>query len=182
MDTRLPCGFHSGNVKKPKQCLCLNKSPYGLSIAPRLWFNHVLKAFASQGFKQSQNDPYFLYKSTIMVVIYVEDVGIVYSDPKDLDTLLKKLTKKGLAFTKEGTFTDFLGIKFVKDPVENTVTLTQNGLIQKIIEATGMANCNSNWAPAIQQTVGINPDGKPMQEEWSYPSIVGMLLYLFTNT
>jgi Reverse transcriptase (RNA-dependent DNA polymerase) len=86
----LPRGFHSGNANTPKRCLRRNKSLYGLSIAPRLWFDHVLKAFTSQGFKQSQNDPCFLYKSTIMVVLYVDDVGIAYSDPKDLDTLLKK--------------------------------------------------------------------------------------------
>ena len=45
-----------------------------------------------------------------------------------------------------------------------------------------MEDCNLNWTPAIQQTLGIDPDGEPMQEDWSYPSIVGMLLYLSTNT
>ena len=117
-----------------------------------------------------------------MVVLYVDDVGIAYADQKDLDTLLDNLAKKGLEFTKEGTFTDFLGIKFVKDDVQNTVILTQKGLIQKIIEATGMQDCNPNWTPAIQQTLAIDPDDEPMVEDWSYPSIVGMLLYLSTNT
>jgi Reverse transcriptase (RNA-dependent DNA polymerase) len=179
----LPRGFQSSHDTTPrKRCLQLIKSLYGLSVAPRLWFEHVLEAFTSQGFKQSQNDPCFLYKSTIMVVLYVDDVGIAYADQKDLDTLLDNLAKKGLEFTKEGTFTDFLGIKFVKDDVQNTITLTQKGLIQKIIEATGMQDCNPNWTPAIQQTLAIDPDGEPMVEDWSYPSIVGMLLYLSTNT
>lgn len=178
----LPRGFQSETVQGSKRCLKLIKSLYGLSVAPRLWFAHVLEAFTSQGFKQSQNDPCFLYKSTIMVVLYVDDVGIAYANQSDLDHLLTNLTKKGLEFTKEGTFTDFLGIKFVKDVVNNTVTLTQRGLIQKIIEATGMSDCNPNWTPAIQQTLGIDPDGEAMNEEWSYPSIVGMLLYLSTNT
>ena len=117
-----------------------------------------------------------------MVVLYVDDVGIAYSNPNDLETFLTNLSKRGLEFTKEGTFTDFLGIKFVKDASKNTVTLTQKGLIQKIIDATGMNDCNPNWTPAIQQTLGIDPEGKPMVEDWSYPSIVGMLLYLSTNT
>jgi hypothetical protein len=30
--------------------------------------------------------------------------------------------------------------------------------------------------------LGSDPEGEPMQEAWSYPSIVGMLLYLCTNT
>ena len=179
----LPRGFQSSGADSySKRSLRLVKSLYGLSVAPRLWFHHVLAAFTSQGFKQSQNDPCFLYKSTIMVVLYVDDVGIAYANSKDLETLLDNLTKKGLEFTREGTFTDFLGIKFVKDEVRNVVTLTQKGLIQKIIDATGMSDCNPNWTPAIQQTLGIDPDGEPMDETWSYPSVVGMLLYLSTNT
>ena len=127
-------------------------------------------------------DPCFLFKETIMVVLYVDDVGIAYAHESDLNKLLEGLEKRGLEFTKEGTFTDFLGIKFVKDATNNTVTLTQKGLIQRIIEATGMVDCNPNWTPATQLTLGIDPDGEPYNETWSYPSIVGMLLYLSTNT
>ncbi|KAI2513951.1 hypothetical protein MHU86_335 [Fragilaria crotonensis] len=155
---------------------------YGLSVAPRLWFEHVLEAFTDQGFKQSTLDPCFLFKDTIMVVLYVDDVGIAYANESDLNKLLDGLERRGLQFTKEGTFTDFLGIKFVKDATNNTVTLTQKGLIQRIIDATGMADCNPNWTPAIQLPLGIDPDGEPYNESWSYPSIVGMLLYLSTNT
>ena len=66
-----------------------------------------------------------------MVVLYVDDVGIAYANESDLESLLTNLTKRGLHFTKEGTFTDFLGIKFVKDSITNTVTLTQRGLIKR---------------------------------------------------
>jgi hypothetical protein len=41
---------------------------------------------------------------------------------------------------------------------------------------------NSNWTPAGQGALGIDPDGPQMQESWSYRSVVGMLLYLSTNT
>jgi hypothetical protein len=57
----------------------------------------------------------------MVVFLYVDEVGIAYATQKDLDNLLTNLTMKGLEFTKEGMFTDFLGIKFVKDPVKNTV-------------------------------------------------------------
>jgi hypothetical protein len=45
-----------------------------------------------------------------------------------------------------------------------------------------MKMSNSNWTPAGQAALGIDPDGPPMQESWSYRSVVGMLLYLSTNT
>jgi hypothetical protein len=101
---------------------------------------------------------------------------------QDLDKRFQDFSELGLEFTCEGTFTDFLGIKFVKDEVTNTVTLTQKGLIQKIIKATGLQDCNPNCTPALQACLGIDPDGEPMGEFWNYCSIVGMLLYLSTNT
>ena len=45
-----------------------------------------------------------------------------------------------------------------------------------------MSDCNPNFTPAAQETLGINPKGEPMTETWSYPSIVGMMLYLSMNT
>jgi hypothetical protein len=52
----------------------------------------------------------------------------------------------------------------------------------KIIEATGMQECNPNWTLASTLALGMDPEGPPMQEEWNYPSIVGILLCLSTNT
>jgi hypothetical protein len=66
-----------------------------------------------------------------MIVLYFDDLGIAYSNK-----LFQDLTELGLEFTHEGTFTDFFGIKFVKDQATNTVTLMQKGLIQKINRAT----------------------------------------------
>ena len=42
--------------------------------------------------------------------------------------------------------------------------------------------CNPNWTPVAQVALGKDPDGPPMKESWSYPSVVGMLLYLSGNT
>ena len=177
-----PRGFRTEHQGDRRKCLKLVKSLYGLSVAPRLWFEHVREALLKQGLKQSIIDPCFLFSPTIMIVLYVDDLGIAYSNKKDLEKLLQDLTDLGLEFTREGTFTDFLGIKFVKDEVNNTVTLTQKGLIKKLITATGMQDCNPNYTPALQLSLGTDPDGEPMDEFWSYRSIVGMLLYLSTNT
>ncbi|KAI2500410.1 hypothetical protein MHU86_14081 [Fragilaria crotonensis] len=176
----LPRGFHS--PRGHATCLRLLKSLYGLSVAPRLWYQHLSEALREEGFKACANDPCLLYKDTIMVVLYVDDLGIAYRDQNDLDKLFANLEAKGLTFTREGTFTDFLGINFTRDTTNGTLTLTQKGLIQKIKEATGMSDSNYNWTPAAQAALGIDPDGSPMTETWSYRSIVGMLLYLSTNT
>ncbi|KAI2500885.1 hypothetical protein MHU86_13605 [Fragilaria crotonensis] len=50
------------------------------------------------------------------------------------------------------------------------------------MKATGLQDCNPNHFPALQACLRIDPDGEPMDEFWNYHSIVGMLLYLSTNT
>ena len=43
--------------------------------------------------------------------------------------------------------------------------------------------CHPNLTPAHQLALGSDLDGAPMDEEWNYSSVVGMmLLYLSTNT
>ena len=64
----------------------------------------------------------------------------------------------------------------------NTITLTQQGLIKKILKEAGMETCNGNWTPASTTPLGMDPDGPFMNASWYYGSIVGMLLYLSGNT
>ena len=60
--------------------------------------------------------------------------------------------------------------------------MTQPGLIKKILATTGLEECNPNRAPSSQAGLGADPNGPPSKEPWSYSSVVGMLLYLATNT
>ena len=60
--------------------------------------------------------------------------------------------------------------------------MVQSGLITKIMHATDMEKCNPNKVPALKASLGSDPDGEPMEEDWNYRSVVGMLLYLSTNT
>jgi hypothetical protein len=165
-----------------KACLRLNRSQYGLSIAPRLWHEHLGKALAEMGLTASKHDPCLLYTANLLVVLYVDDAGLAAPDPKYIDQFIAELRRRKFDLTKEGSFSEFLGIKFDEDTKKGTITLTQRGLIKKVITATGLEECKPNWTPASTLALGMDPDGPPMQEAWLYPSIVGMLLYLATNT
>jgi hypothetical protein len=118
----------------------------------------------------------------LLIVLYVDDAGIAAPEAKYIDEFISSLETKGFTLTKEGTFSEFLGIKFTENKDAGTITLTQKGLIKKIISTTNIENCNPNWTPAATTALGMDPDGELMTEEWSYPSIVGMLLYLSMNT
>jgi hypothetical protein len=91
------------------------------------------------------------------------------------------MRKKGFTLTMEGTFAEFLGIKF-EQADKNEFRLTQRGLIDKIVQATGLTDCKPNFLPGSLKALGSDPEGEPMQEDWHYGSICGMLLYLSTNS
>jgi len=177
--THLPRGYTSSNGSET--CLRLVKSLYGTSVAPALWFDTAMTALKALGFKSSATDPCFLYTDRMMIVLYVDDAGIAAKDPKDIDWLIAELKKKGFNLTKEGTFAEFLGIKF-EQLDSNEFRLTQPGLIQKVIEATNLVDCKSNLMPTTQQALSSDVEGPPMTEEWKYSSVVGMLLYLSGNS
>ncbi|KAI2506516.1 Reverse transcriptase (RNA-dependent DNA polymerase) [Fragilaria crotonensis] len=107
--------------ERPRHVPATPEKPLWLEVAPRLWYQHLSEALREEGFKACANDPCLLYKDTIMVVLYVDDLGIAYRDQNDLDKLFANLEAKSLTFTREGTFTDFLGINFTRDTTNGTL-------------------------------------------------------------
>ena len=57
----------------------------------------------------------------------------------------------------------------------NTITMTQPGLIKKVIEATGMELCSANKTSTSQTALGSDPEGSPIMETWKYSSLVGIV-------
>jgi hypothetical protein len=81
----------------------------------------------------------------------------------------------------EGEVGDFLGIRIQKEG-NDKFNLTQTGLIDKVITATGMQDCNSLSTPTGKDELHRDKDGPAFNEKWKYSTIVGMLLYLSSNT
>ena len=175
----LPRGFTS--AKTGKTCLRLKRSLYGLSRAPKFWAQTLHKALRDLGFQQSTLDTCLFYKDGVLIGTYVDDCCCAFKTKKLAEEFVSQLRALGFELTVEGSLEEFLGIKLRRSE-DGSFTLTQPGLIEKIVKATGLEQCNSNHVPAAPKTLGIDPDGEPMQENWSYPSIVGMLGYLSTNT
>lgn len=175
---KVPLGFATS---KPNHCLRLLKSLYGATYSPKLWYEMCSNAFIELGFERSKHDHCLFYKSDIFLVLYVDDTGIAYKNKQVLDEFIQQLREKGFQLTLEGSFTEFLGIQYYKD-LQGNIHLTQDGLIKKILETTGLADSKPNKVPCRREPLGIDPDGEPFEESWSYPSVAGMLLYLSTNT
>ena len=116
-----------------------------------------------------------------MIVLYVDDAGIAAPNQDLINELVEQLRDKGFELTVEGSFAEFLGIKF-EQRKDGSIEMTQEGLIKKILKTMNLEDCNPNWTPARAEALGSDPDGEPFDEEWNYRSIVGMMLYLSTNS
>jgi Reverse transcriptase (RNA-dependent DNA polymerase)/GAG-pre-integrase domain/Zinc knuckle len=175
----LPRGFHAKS--ETKKCLKLVKSLYGLAEAPRLWYLHLFNALVNElGFTQSKIDACILMKTGMMIVVFVDDCAISYQDESNYTKLITDLRALNFELTEEGEFSKFLGIEFTRN--KDTITMTQSGLIDRIAEATGLTSSNPNHTPTQQDAIGKDINGPIMTDTWTYRSIVGMLLYLTTNT
>ena len=79
---------------------------------------------------------------------------------------------------------EFLGIDI--NALDNDVfQFFQTGLISKVLEATGMEDCNRLTTPTkVDATLGKDKNGSEAKRDWpnSYASVIGMMLYLASNT
>jgi hypothetical protein len=118
----------------------------------------------------------------MIIFTYVDDCGVCAPSVAAIDAVIDRLRAQGFELSKESDFSEYLGIQFTRDSASHTITMTQPGLIKKIVATCGLTSCNPNRTPQATTALGSDPHGEPMDETWSYSSVVGMMLYLSTNT
>ena len=164
--------------------LQLNKSLYGQVDSPQLFYEHLSNGMKQLGFRPSDSDPclFIHHKEKIMVLNYCDDQIWLSPDNSLIEKYTSKLQQLGYDLTLEDR-TDmfgFLGIDFKR--IGKSIELTQTGLIRKVLEYTKMTNASPQPTPAAREPLGADKTGPPFDEEWSYPAVVGMLLYISSNT
>ena len=101
-----------------------------------------------------------------------------------LHSLKNDWDKYNWEMTEGGTVEEFLGIQ-VDPTTDGGFKLIQTGLIEEVMRTLGLQNCNPAVAPTTSPVpLGPDPQGKatPYQHKWSYPLVVGMLMYLASNS
>ncbi len=177
----LPALF--GSKMGTDKVLKLKKSLYGLKQSPCTFYQHLSKSLQRRGWSVSSIDPCLFMKKDMICVIYVDDTIFAGPNQDMIDEEINQLgikqpnEEQPLEFRDEGEISVFLGIK-IEQKGDNEFYLSQPGLIAKVLEAAGMEECNPNIIPAAMEPLGPDIDGDPMNEEWEYASIIGMLMYL----
>ena len=171
----MPRGFpQQGKVLRLRKTLC------GLKQSPRAFWQYLTSKLGTCGMQQSIHDPCLFIGATVICICYVDDLLFWSRDEKEIDALAMQLRDVGLDLEQEHDAAGFLGVSLDRDSETGLLEMRQEGLIDRVIGALGlddgMAKCK--WTPSEGTPLVKDEDGEPATGQFSYSSVVGMLLYL----
>ena len=114
---------------------------YGLKQAPHYFFEHLSDRIQRASLTQSKHDPCLFLNSSIVVIVYIDDILAYAWDAAAIDNFIKQVGDEGVILCRKGTAEGFLGIDIKCEG--NKTTLTQSGLTSYIVEALGLCFKNS---------------------------------------
>ena len=125
---------------------------------------------------------------TVIFVVYVDDCLFREFSQSEIDNVMKSFKEDGTSYnwehSKGESVSDFLGID-TKTLDDGGCQFCQTVLIRKVLEATGMDHCNGFPATTkVETPLGTDTNGSEAKRDWtnSYPSVIGMMLYLASDT
>ena len=92
--------------------------------------------------------------------------------------MIQKLVDQNVAVEVESSVAGFLGVHIERNETNSTIKLTQSGLTQQIVDALHLEDKPPVQTPAAKEPLGKNENGDAASAKFSYPSVIGMLLYL----
>ena len=115
---------------------------------------------------------------------YVDDLLFWSRDEKEIDALAMQLHDVGLDLEQEHDAAGFLGVSLDRDSETGLLEMRQEGLIDRVIGALGLDDgmAKFKWAPSEGTPLVKDEDGEHATGQFSYSSVVGMLLYLFGHS
>ena len=161
----------------------LNKSLYGLRQSPLNFFNHLKEGLEAREWEASKHDPCLFYKNGLTCLVYVDDCLFFGTKGEDVVTeieLLRASKPTSFSLAEESDVAGFLGILMNK--TEEGTELKQTGLIDRILISLGLEDSSPKKTPAEKIPLGKDEDGQQRQEGWNYRSVIGMMMYLATNS
>lgn len=172
-----PRGFR----KKADHVLRLRRSLYGLKQAPRHFFQFLTERLLKQGLQQSIHDPCLFMNSSMIVVVYVDDLLIFAKSDDLINSFISSMQNEEICLRKEGTAEGYLGVDITT--IDGKIHLTQTGLSERILSALGLnKHSTSCKTPAETGPLPKDNGGDPASGTINYASVVGMLLYLSGHT
>lgn len=175
---RPPQGFpNEGKVYR------LRKSLYGLKQAAKVWNDTIHGALIKCGCIQSQRDK-CLYTvkrgdSRAFMIIHVDDLLVATNDQSLLKFIIAKL-ESNFQLKDLGKARHYLGIDIARTN-DGSFSLSQEKYIDKILEVSGQLDAKDSKYPLDPGYYKLENEDFLSNNE-KYRKLIGMLLYLCTNT
>lgn len=164
---------------KEGKVLKLRKALYGLRQAPRAWNLKLDQTLLSLGFIRSPVEHAVYMKNSgnarLLVGVYVDDLIITGSSAEEV-AMFKEQMKDMFSMSDLGLLSYYLGIEVAQ--AEDGISLCQSAYALKILEKTGMLDCNPCQTP-MEERLKLSKNGEgPKVDPTYYRSVVGSLRYL----
>lgn len=172
-----PTGFVV--VGKEHKVLKLRKALYGLHQAPRAWNAKLDRTLLSFGFRRSPSEHAIYIRQDdgkqLVIEVYVDDLVITGSNNIDIRSFKKQMAT-AFKMSDLGLLHYYLGIE-VKQGAEG-ISLSQGTYAGKILEKSGMADCNPCHVPMEPRLKLSKFSTEQPVDATAYRSVVGSLRYL----
>ena len=177
----LPPGYQKANPHLADQVMKITTSLYGDQRAANLWYNKIRKSLENGlGFRCSEYDPCLFIRKDCILCLYVDDCILHARNDAVLDEVLKAIEDAGYAFSRDESFSSYLGV-LVEHLPDGTKKLSQPGLTKQLLEMMGLMDCNPAKTP-IAGPLFSHLDAPSHTGSFNYRSALGMLMYLTNNT
>lgn len=157
----------------------LHKALYGIRQSPRAWNDKLNKVIGELNFVKCSKEPALYRKQYkdqhLLVAVYVDDL-LITGSCVDLIQEFKRGMSRKFEMSDLGRLTYYLGIEVIQH--ENGITLCQERHAIKIIEETGMSDCNAVYAPMEPSLKLSKSQKKASIDERKYRRNIGCLGYL----
>ena len=125
---------------------------------------------------------------TVICVVNVDECLFWACSQSEIKNAIRSFKEDGPSYnwehSKEESVSEFLGID-IKTLDKGGFKFYQTELIHKVLETTGMEDCNGLPTPTkVEAPLGTDINGSEDKRDWpnSNASVIGMMLYLASNT
>jgi len=170
---------------------------YGTPSGPRRWHVEIHNALGNIGMCPSASDPCLYTKrnggASLAVLLYVDDCLITYDDNnhgRELHAELIAMFKNRFELQDDGESdcTGFLGMQLRWAPNKSWVRISTPGIISRLLESEGLADCTPAPTPGCPKTLISDrdcpvegPEGdsdRRIMQGRNYRSRLGALLWI----
>jgi Reverse transcriptase (RNA-dependent DNA polymerase) len=164
---------------------------YGIKQWPRIWALRLHSVLTDLGFERTDCDySVYVYQRgdvRILLPIHVDDL-LLASNSETAIADVKSQLASHFKLHDQGPATSILGMKIERNRAARTISLSQPGYIESILDAFSMSNCNPARTPMEEnlkfsaKMSPTTPEGRLAMKGTPYRELIGKLLYLSVAT